>query len=59
MTRDSGLAVLAVVALAWLAAGTSSQAASRTDIKEIVVEEALATTVPPSFGGGVDQPSES
>ena len=38
----------AVIALAWGAAGTS-QAATRTDIKEIVIEEAMATTVPPSL----------
>ena len=47
--RARALMVLgAVVALAWGAAGTS-QAATRTDIKEIVIEEALATTVPPSL----------
>jgi hypothetical protein len=38
----------AVIALT-LAATGASLAASRTDIKEIVVEEALATTVPPSL----------
>ena len=42
------MALAAVVALAWGATGTS-QAATRTDIKEIVIEEALATTVPPSL----------
>ena len=38
----------AAVALVAAASG-ASQAGSRTDIKEIVVEEALATTVPPSL----------
>ena len=42
------LAVLAALAMAWSTTG-ASLAASRTDIKEIVVEEALATTVPPSL----------
>ena len=42
------MALAAAAVLSWGAAG-AGQAATRTDIKEIVVEEALATTVPPSL----------
>ncbi len=45
--RSTALAL--ALALALVLAAAPSQAASRTDIKEIVVEEALATTVPPSL----------
>jgi hypothetical protein len=46
----TSLCVALVVALAALAAASgASRAASRADIKEIVVEEARATTVPPSL----------
>ena len=47
-TARALMVLAAVMALAWGATGTS-QAATRTDIKEIVIEEALATTVPPSL----------
>ena len=47
-TARALMTLAAVVVLAWGAAG-ASQAATRTDIKEIVIEEALATTVPPSL----------
>ncbi len=60
MTLARILAILcAAMALAAAASG-AVQAGSRADIKEFMVEEALASTVPPSFGGAaVDQRSES
>jgi len=47
--RPTMRAVAVLGAVLVFAAAAPSQAASRTDIKEIVVEEALATTVPPSL----------